>query len=155
MVTRHYFPTGLRAAEPHGVGKADTMARGGDLAPPALYNSVSGGSGSWSVHVRSCFVAVSIVALLSVPALAQQGNALAIAHGRAIATTWCSSCHLVSPDQTRANADVPTFASIAKRLPDDTDVLAAFVANPHPPMPNLNLSRQDIRDLLDYIATLK
>jgi len=34
-------------------------------------------------------------------------------------------------------------------------VLAAFLANPHPPMPNLSLSRRDIQDLLAYIATLK
>lgn len=75
--------------------------------------------------------------------------------GRTIATTWCASCHLVVAGQTRVSPDVPTFASIAQRLPSDLDVLAAFVANPHPPMPNLSLSRQDIRDVLTYIATLK
>jgi hypothetical protein len=51
--------------------------------------------------------------------------------------------------------DVPTFMSIAQRLPTEVDVLTAFVANPHPPMPNLNLSRQEIRDVLAYIAMLK
>ncbi len=75
--------------------------------------------------------------------------------GRLIATTWCASCHLVAPGQARVSTDVPSFASMAQRLPTDVDVLAAFVANPHPPMPNLSLSRQDIRDVLTYIATLK
>ena len=72
-----------------------------------------------------------------------------------MAETWCSACHLVSSKQDRANADVPTFSSIAQRLPTDADILAAFIANPHPPMPNLSLSRQEIQDLLAYVATLK
>ena len=78
------------------------------------------------------------------------------AYGRLLAQTWCSSCHLVAPNEDRpVLADVPTFTDIARRLPDDADVLAAFIADPHPPMPNLSLSRKDIRDILAYLATLK
>jgi len=101
---------------------------------------------------------IATAALLVTPALTEPGRAapqLGVPHGRVIAETWCSACHLVSPEQTRTNADVPTFASIAQRLPAAADVLAAFIANPHPPMPTLNLTRQDIQDLLAYIATLK
>jgi mono/diheme cytochrome c family protein len=104
-------------------------------------------------------LAISLAALLFTPALVQTGSAEprhgAAAHGKAMAETWCSACHLVSSEQTHTNADVPTFSSIAQRLPTDADVLAAFIANPHPPMPNMGLSRQDIQDLLAYIATLK
>jgi mono/diheme cytochrome c family protein len=103
-----------------------------------------------------------IAALMSTAALAQSASLPSgtgpgdASRGRAIANTWCSGCHLVGPAQgATAAADVPTFASIARRLPVDVDVLAAFVANPHPPMPNLSLSRQEIRDVLTYIATLK
>jgi mono/diheme cytochrome c family protein len=103
-------------------------------------------------------LALMISALMLTPAVAQSvqlgpGDA---GHGRVIANTWCSACHLVAPGENRAVvADVPTFTSIAQRLPTDVDVLAAFIANPHPPMPNLGLSRQDIKDILAYIATLK
>jgi mono/diheme cytochrome c family protein len=76
--------------------------------------------------------------------------------GKLIAETWCASCHLVSADEHRpALADVPPFTAIARRLPKDADVLVAFIIDPHPPMPNLGLSRQDIRDVLAYVATLK
>jgi cytochrome c len=76
--------------------------------------------------------------------------------GKLIAETWCASCHLVAADESRpALADVPPFTAIARRLPNDADVLAAFIIDPHPPMPNLGLSRQDIRDVLAYVATLK
>src|SRR5262245_49555975 len=104
-------------------------------------------------------LALVIVALVTTASLAQptvtQTRPGDAARGRTIATTWCSSCHLVGPTQASTAADAPTFASVAQRLPNDLDVLAAFVANPHPPMPNLSLSRQDIRDVLAYIATLK
>jgi mono/diheme cytochrome c family protein len=110
------------------------------------------------LHMRRALV-ISIAAVLFTPALVQNGNAQQRAgdpgQGRAIAEMWCSACHLVSSKQTTANADVPTFSAIAQRLPADADVLAAFIANPHPPMPNLSLRRQDIQDLLAYIATLK
>jgi mono/diheme cytochrome c family protein len=104
-------------------------------------------------------VAVTAVALLSA-AFGQNVSVAAAAgdpeYGKLLAQTWCSSCHLVAPNENRpALADVPTFTDIARQLPDDADVLAAFIANPHPPMPDLSLSRKDIRDILAYLATLK
>ncbi len=103
---------------------------------------------------RAIFLLVAgvILAAASPGQAADRGDA---ARGEAIAKRWCAACHLVAPGQAQANADVPTFASIARRLPGDADVLAAFIANPHPPMPNLSLGRQDIQDLLAYIGTLK
>lgn len=50
---------------------------------------------------------------------------------------------------------MPTFSALAKRLPNDAEFLAGFITNPHPPMPNMGLSRQDIADVLAFIATLK
>jgi mono/diheme cytochrome c family protein len=96
--------------------------------------------------------------LLTVPqagAQANLGGGIAVT-GKAIAETWCSACHLVGSDGGRqASADAPPFSVVAQRLPTEIDVLAAFIANPHPPMPDLSLSRQDVRDLLAYIQTLR
>jgi mono/diheme cytochrome c family protein len=75
--------------------------------------------------------------------------------GRALAEQWCASCHLVSPGQTSATTEAPAFASIAQRAPDALAALAGYLADPHPPMPNFSLTRQEIRDLLAYIASLK
>jgi mono/diheme cytochrome c family protein len=94
---------------------------------------------------------VLTVAGLAGSALAQ-GNAET---GGAIAERWCSSCHLVSPDQTSAVADVPTFMSIAQRSDSELDALAGFLADPHPPMPDMSLTRDEIRDLLAYIRSLR
>jgi hypothetical protein len=35
-------------------------------------------------------------------------------HGLVLAKRWCASCHVISPEQERANADVPPFAIIAR-----------------------------------------
>jgi mono/diheme cytochrome c family protein len=75
--------------------------------------------------------------------------------GRAIAERWCSSCHLVGPDQTSAVADVPSFMSIAQRSDSELDALEGFLADPHPPMPDMSLTRNEIRDLLAYIRSLR
>ena len=75
--------------------------------------------------------------------------------GGAIAERWCASCHLVSAGQTAAVADVPTFPSIAQRTDSEIEALEGFLADPHPPMPDMSLTRSEIRDLLAYIRSLR
>jgi mono/diheme cytochrome c family protein len=76
-------------------------------------------------------------------------------HGLALAKRWCASCHVVSPEQQRASADVPAFATIARSPNFDARHLAYFLLNPHPKMPDLPLSRAAADDIAAYIATLK
>ncbi len=91
--------------------------------------------------------------------LAGLGTSLAAAadvqHGKQLAQRWCAECHLVAPDQTRANADVATFASVAKQPGFNAAQLAFFLLDPHPKMPNMALTRVEAGDLAAYIATLK
>lgn len=77
------------------------------------------------------------------------------AKGKALAKQWCSSCHLVTPDQTSAKADVPPFMTIAKLPDEELERLSVFLIDPHPKMPNFNLSRQQITDMIGYIRTLR
>ncbi len=103
---------------------------------------------------------VSSGALFLVAAACLTGSGGALAQGvpssgSEIAQRWCAQCHVVRPEQVTANADVPTFESIARKSGDDFEWLKAFLADPHPPMPNLSLSRQEIADLAAYIGTLR
>jgi mono/diheme cytochrome c family protein len=75
------------------------------------------------------------------------------ANGKAIAVRWCASCHLVSPDQIEANADVPSFSAIARKKPGLRKLQASLLA-PHPPMPDPGLSRKEMADIIAYIHTL-
>jgi len=73
--------------------------------------------------------------------------------GEIIAKRWCAACHLVAPDQTKANSDVPSFPAIARKV-KSPKALAAFLTDPHPKMPDMNLTREEIEDLVAYIGSL-
>jgi mono/diheme cytochrome c family protein len=76
-------------------------------------------------------------------------------HGSDLAKRWCASCHVVSADQARANADAPPFAPIARSPNFDAKRLAYFLLDPHPKMPDLPLSRTSAEDIVAYIDTLR
>jgi len=75
------------------------------------------------------------------------------AHGGVIAKRWCASCHVVAQNQRSAVADAPSFANIAERRQDD-HALADFLADPHPKMPDMQLTRSEISDIVAYIRSL-
>ena len=76
-------------------------------------------------------------------------------NGKTLVIRWCSSCHLVQRDQRVASDQAPPFASLAKMPNLDANKLAFLLLSPHPNMPSLSLSRAEIADIADYIATLK
>lgn len=76
-------------------------------------------------------------------------------NGKRLAEQWCASCHVVTQDQTHAVSATPTFMAIAKRRGPELEQLESFLADPHPVMPNLSLSRQEISDLVAYIRSFR
>lgn len=76
-------------------------------------------------------------------------------NGKALADRWCSSCHVVDHGQKLATDQAPPFASIARMPAFDASKLAFLLLKPHPNMPTLSLSRAEIADIAEYIATLK
>ena len=86
---------------------------------------------------------------------ATPGYAADVFHGHDLAQRWCASCHLVAPDQKRASADVPPFATIAQQPNFSAQSLAYFLLDPHPKMPEMALSRNAANDIAAYIASLR
>ncbi len=79
-----------------------------------------------------------------------------VSDGRAIADRWCSSCHDVGASGTRSAKDLaPSFESVARRDNLSRVQLETWIGNPHPPMPNLNLTRREVDNLVEYIQSLK
>ena len=76
------------------------------------------------------------------------------AAGEQIARTWCANCHVASDDQTTASPDVPTFRSLAEREDVTADGLSTFLVTPHPPMPDMHLTRDEIANVIAYIMSL-
>ena len=76
------------------------------------------------------------------------------AHGKALAMRWCASCHIVADDQVHGADNALAFASIAKMPGFSPEKVAQFLMDPHPKMPDMQLSRDETRDLGAYIASL-
>jgi len=90
----------------------------------------------------------ALLAASAVPGLAGDAK-----RGAIIAKRWCATCHVVARDQTTAIADAPSFFDVAQRRVDRKQI-ANFLIDPHPPMPDMHLSRKEIDDIVAYIRSL-
>ncbi len=84
----------------------------------------------------------------------QEATAFDAESGKRLATQWCSKCHLVGPDGVATDA-APAFEDIANDPARTNDRLRTWLADPHPPMPDLSLSRDEIEAILAYLDTLR
>ena len=74
------------------------------------------------------------------------------ANGEKLARRWCASCHVVAADQHQGSTQAAPFSEMAK-IPDlNAEKIALFLLVPHPPMPDMSLSRKEAADLAVYIA---
>jgi len=103
------------------------------------------------MHIRVVMAALGAAA---VSAIAADAGAADPEHGEVLARTWCAECHIVADDQTRGSADVPPFRQIARERSDTARDLRAFLADPHPKMPPLSLTRREIDDIVAYLESL-
>ena len=74
--------------------------------------------------------------------------------GRQIFGRWCVSCHATAAS-AEARDVAPPLAVIVKKKSLSPDALRRWLADPHPPMPNLTLGRMEIEDLVAYIGSLR
>jgi mono/diheme cytochrome c family protein len=97
----------------------------------------------------------TIAVLLSVTVFAAAAIAATRAgdpfEGEKIAKRWCASCHVVSADQKRGSTQAPPFSEIAGKPGLTAASIALFLLRPHPPMPDMNLTRNEASDLAAYI----
>jgi mono/diheme cytochrome c family protein len=99
-------------------------------------------------------VARRSLAAIIVSLLASSAFAADPGRGEAVVKRWCADCHMVAAGQP-TSTEAPPFSSIAKRPDFDTTRIAFFLLDPHPKMPDMQLSRADVADIATYIATLK
>ncbi|EFO32706.1 cytochrome C [Roseibium sp. TrichSKD4] len=77
-------------------------------------------------------------------------------NGKKLALQWCAECHLIAEDQAVVSgASLPSFYDLAKDGSWSEDKLKTFLMDPHPKMPNLNLTTFETGDLARYISSLK
>ncbi len=79
-----------------------------------------------------------------------------IEDGRTLAAQWCAHCHAVSPQSNgTVQADVPSFGFIAQKAGQTRQSVEDAILAPHPPMPDLRLSRDTVSNLALYILSLR
>jgi mono/diheme cytochrome c family protein len=104
------------------------------------------------MHVRLTCAVLAGAALFAGGAARGQN----IDAGKRFAQTSCSGCHRIDGEAPKTTSDeVPSFAAIARMKSTTEMSLAAFLMTPHANMPNLVLSRTEIRDVSAYILSLR
>jgi len=100
----------------------------------------------------SLVYAVTTVVALAVATTAASAEGSAAA-GKRLAQRWCASCHQVEP-RGPAKDVAPPFASLGVQKGKDPGWVRAWLANPHPPMQGISLSRQQTDDIVAYLRSL-
>lgn len=77
------------------------------------------------------------------------------ARGREIAQRLCVACHAIDREATTKLADVPSFPTIANRPGRTAEFIMNAMLAPHPAMPGVPLTAQEMRDLATYILTFR
>lgn len=103
--------------------------------------------------LRRRSAAALLGALTAFGALAS-ASAADLDHGEKLARRWCAACHIVANDQTRGADNAPTFAAIGRIPGLDGEKIALFLRDPHPKMPDMQLSRPETEDLAAYIVSM-
>ena len=88
-------------------------------------------------------------------AAAAQTATLDAERGRAIAERVCVGCHAIDREATTKLADVPSFPVIANRPGRTAEFITNAMLAPHPAMPGVPLTTQEMRDLAAYILSFR
>jgi mono/diheme cytochrome c family protein len=79
------------------------------------------------------------------------------ADGLRLARTLCTNCHIVEPGGASREvvAGVPSFMAVANKEAQTADKIGTYILNPHPPMPQVQLTTAELADIAAYIMSLK
>ena len=99
-------------------------------------------------------VAMTVAGFLA-GAAGVHADPLSVEQGKRLANTWCASCHVVGTDGNQTAVDgVVTFPDLARRPDFDEESMAFALFSPHPAMPNMVVTREEIRALYTYVRSL-
>jgi mono/diheme cytochrome c family protein len=95
--------------------------------------------------------------LLALWGITHDARAADVPSGQQAARALCVNCHIVEPGGAKAEvtAGVPSFMAIASKPGQTGEKLKAFMLSPHPPMPQVQLTNNELENLAAYILTLK
>jgi mono/diheme cytochrome c family protein len=106
--------------------------------------------------VMRTLAASTVVGALAIATAGQAQDLGDLEQGRRLALDICASCHAVRAGQPLSpNVAAPTFEAVAKTPGMTAAALTVWLTTSHPTMPNIMLSREQIRDVAAYILSLR
>jgi cytochrome c len=76
--------------------------------------------------------------------------------GRAIAQKLCSACHLPPDASARpVTVGIPSLSALANKPEQTPETITHRLISPPHPMPDMQLTRDEIANLIAYLATLR
>ena len=72
--------------------------------------------------------------------------------GADVVRKWCVGCHSAGPN---ADDRIPTLSSLAANPARSEGAIRAFLMQPHKPMPPLEISTQQIEDIVAYLRAFR
>jgi mono/diheme cytochrome c family protein len=101
------------------------------------------------------WITVLIAAVVSSSGLAQTESADPD-KGKALAETLCSGCHNVwmGPVEREKN-EIPSFYDFANRPDQTPKLLSAGIIFPHPEMPRVPFTNEELKNIVAYIMSLR
>ena len=101
--------------------------------------------------MKSRFLVIAgVLAAIALPAAAATGSADA---GRQLVLRSCTSCHATNAT-TAATDAAPPLSFVARDNKQRPAWVRGWLMDPHPPMPGIMLSRQQIDDIIAYLNSL-
>jgi mono/diheme cytochrome c family protein len=91
-----------------------------------------------------------LAAISHAQAAATVGNANA---GRDLVTRSCTTCHAANETTTTADG-APPLSYIVRDNKERPEWMRGWLMDPHDPMPNIMLSRQQIANIIAYLNSL-
>ncbi len=102
-----------------------------------------------------CVIA-SLVAATWVDAWAEDAPAPSPEEGHSLAQRFCNGCHLIDDNgSVTVPVGVPTFRGIANQPGQTGQRIMNVLIRPHPPMPDIHLSNNEILDIVSCLETLR
>jgi cytochrome c len=101
-----------------------------------------------------CLVVLVFGGVISWPAASQEiGDP---AKGLQFAMAVCSVCHAVTPEQPHSRLpQAPRFVDVANTSGMTANALTTWLQTSHPTMPNIILTDEEMRNVIQYIVSLK
>ncbi len=82
-------------------------------------------------------------------------DSIEVTSGRMLAGKWCAECHVPgSPSKGRPGI-APSFRAVANDPATTERSVRVFLRSPHPTMPNISLTREQVDDIVAYILSFK